>query len=143
MAPVGRRAAASWLGAALLLSGAAGLVFETLWFRLAGLALGNSVWATSIVLASFMAGLATGNAWAGRRVSGWTRPARVYAAIECVIAASGLCLVLGFPYVNTVLAPLFTPLLERPLALNALRACAAFALLMVPATAMGATLPVA
>ena len=47
------------------LSGAAALLFETLWFRQAGLVFGNSVWASSLVLASFMAGLALGNALAG------------------------------------------------------------------------------
>ena len=49
---------------AFFLSGAAGLVFETLWFRQAGLMLGNSVWASSLVMGAFMAGLATGNTWA-------------------------------------------------------------------------------
>ena len=138
-----RRSAALGLGAALLLSGGAGLVFETLWFRLAGLALGNGVWATSLVLASFMAGLAAGNAWAGARSPRWRRPARVYAVIECVVAGAGLTLVLVFPFLNSALAPVFAPFLDRPFALNALRACAAFLLLMVPAVAMGATLPVA
>ena len=118
-------------------------MFEALWFRLAGLALGNGVWATSIVLASFMAGLAAGNAWAGKRAWRWKRPAVVYATIESVVAASGLALVLAFPFLNTALAPVFAPFLDRPLALNALRACTAFLLLMVPAVAMGATLPVA
>ena len=35
-----------------LLSGAAALVFETLWFRQAGLALGHTVWASALVTAS-------------------------------------------------------------------------------------------
>src|SRR5688572_31045813 len=48
------------------LSGAAALLFETLWFRLAGLVFGNSVWAASLVLASFMGGLALGNTLAAR-----------------------------------------------------------------------------
>lgn len=48
-------------------SGAAGLLFETLWFRVAGLTLGNSVWASNVVLASFMAGLAVGNGIAARQ----------------------------------------------------------------------------
>ena len=48
------------------LSGAAALLFETLWFRQAGLALGNSVWAASLITASFMAGLAAGNAGCAR-----------------------------------------------------------------------------
>ena len=44
------------------LSGFAALAFETLWFRQAGLALGNSVWSATLVLSSFMGGLAAGNA---------------------------------------------------------------------------------
>ena len=32
------------------LSGVAALLFETLWFRQAGLAFGNGVWASSLVL---------------------------------------------------------------------------------------------
>jgi predicted membrane-bound spermidine synthase len=47
-------------------SGAAALIFETLWFRRAGLAFGNSVWASALVLSSFMAGMALGNAIAAR-----------------------------------------------------------------------------
>lgn len=45
----------------LFLSGVSALIFETLWFRKIGLVLGNSVWASSIVIAGFMAGLALGN----------------------------------------------------------------------------------
>ena len=46
-------------------SGASALIFEMLWFRQAGLALGNSVWASSLVLSGFMGGLALGNAAGG------------------------------------------------------------------------------
>jgi hypothetical protein len=38
------------------LSGASGLVFESLWFRQAGLAFGSSVWASSLVLAGYTVG---------------------------------------------------------------------------------------
>ena len=41
-------------------SGASALIFETLWFRQAGLAFGNSIWASSLVLSGFMGGLALG-----------------------------------------------------------------------------------
>ena len=63
-------------------SGAAALLFETLWFRQAGLMLGNSVWATTLVTSSFMGGLALGNEWAGRRGERWGRPLRVHAGLE-------------------------------------------------------------
>ncbi len=80
---------------AFLLSGAAALLFETLWFRLSGLALGNSVWASSAVLASFMAGLALGNLVAARRGERVRRPLRLYAALETAVAVLGLGLVLA------------------------------------------------
>ena len=51
---------------AFFVSGAASLVFETLWFHQAGLALGNTVWASSLVLAGFMGGLGLGNGLAAR-----------------------------------------------------------------------------
>ena len=47
-------------------SGASALIFETLWFRQAGLAFGNSIWASSLVLSGFMGGLALGSALAAR-----------------------------------------------------------------------------
>ena len=60
----------------MFLSGAAGVLFETLWFRVAGLTLGNSFWSANIALASFMAGLAAGNAMAVR-VAQKSRPSEL------------------------------------------------------------------
>jgi len=76
------------------LSGTAALVFETVWFREAGLMLGNSVWASSLVLASFMGGLALGNGLAARYAGRARRPLRTYALLETVIGGTGLGLAL-------------------------------------------------
>ena len=123
------------------LSGAAALVFESLWFFQAGLALGNSIWASSLVLASFMAGLAVGNAWVSLRGQAIHRPVRLYAGLEIVIAITGTGIVFGLPGITPGLAPWLEPVSDQPLLLNTLRASAGFALMLVPATAMGATLP--
>ncbi len=123
-------------------SGAAALLFETLWFRQAGLMLGNSVWATSLVTSSFMGGLALGNRLAARRGGRLGRPVLAYAALEATIAAAGLALVLGLPRLTPLVAALLAPWSDWPGTLNAARFALAFALLLVPATAMGATLPV-
>jgi spermidine synthase len=122
-------------------SGAAALMFETLWFRQAGLTFGNSVWASTVVLASFMGGMALGNGLAaalGRRVR---RPIRLFAFTQILIAVSGVVLVYLFPVLTEVLKPLFRLFLDRPALLNALRLFICFALMTVPATAMGMTLP--
>ncbi|MFQ5415508.1 MAG: fused MFS/spermidine synthase [Myxococcota bacterium] len=125
-----------------LLSGAAALLFETLWFRQAGLAFGNSVWASTLVLSGFMGGLALGNAGMVRFGSRIRRPIRFYALLEIGIAASGVALVHVLPSFGGWLAPLFRALLDEPWVLNPLRLALGLALLLVPATAMGATLPV-
>jgi spermidine synthase len=83
--------------AIFLFSGAAALVFETLWFRQTGLVLGNTVWASALVTASFMAGLALGNAFALRRGWSLSRPLRVFAGLEVLVAVAGSGLVLAMP----------------------------------------------
>jgi predicted membrane-bound spermidine synthase len=125
-----------------LLSGCAALLFETLWFRVAGLAFGNGVWASSIVLAAFMAGLAGGNLLAARLADRLARPIRFYAGLELAIGASGAALVLLLPSLTGFLAPLFRLLRDSPWLLNLMRLVISFALMVLPALAMGATLPV-
>src|SRR5256714_7612782 len=64
------------LSGILFLSGTGALIFETLWLRLSGLAFGNSIWAAALILSSFMAGLALGNALAApSKVRRWRPPA--------------------------------------------------------------------
>ena len=121
-------------------SGAAALLFETLWFRQAGLALGNTVWATALVTASFMGGLAIGNAFAARYGRRVRRPLLAFVLMELIVGASGVALVLGFPVVATRLAPLLGSF-ASPATLNVVRVAVAFTLLVVPSSAMGATLP--
>ena len=124
------------------LSGAAALLFETLWFRLAGLTFGNAAWATAAVLASFMAGLALGNVLALRlRVRAAAAPLRIYAAIEGAVGVTGFALVLLLPASTPLLAPLFRAVSGEPLLVAAMRMAIAFLLMLVPASLMGATLP--
>ena len=122
-------------------SGASALIFETLWFRQAGLAFGNSVWASSLVLSGFMGGLALGNALAARYGNRLRNPVRAYAVAEVAIAIAGVGLVYLFPVLGAALAPWLRPLLDHLWVLNPLRLLIAFLLLLIPSTAMGITLP--
>jgi spermidine synthase len=122
-------------------SGAAGLIFEGLWFRQATLCFGSSVWASSLVLSAFMGGLALGGAWAARAGDRLRNPLRVYAALEAIVALSGVALVYALPAFGPLLAPVLLPLSGQALLLHPIRFALAFALLLVPSIAMGATLP--
>ncbi len=130
------------LCAIFFLSGASALLFETLWFRQAGLTFGNSVTASSLVLAAFMGGLALGNGLAARMGIRIVRPVRVYALLEIVIALSGVVIVWILPALNAGLSAFLAGFLDHPLLLNSLRLLLSFALLIAPTTAMGATLPI-
>ena len=129
------------LSGIFFLSGCAALLFESLWFRQTLLAFGSSVWASSLVLSSFMAGVALGNAGAARLGTRLRRPVLAFALLELTVGALGISLVLLLPLLGPWLAPLFRPLLGSDALLQPLRFAVSFALLLGPAVAMGATLP--
>lgn len=129
------------LSGIFFLSGCAALLFESLWFRQTLLAFGSSVWASSLVLSSFMAGIALGNAGAARLGTRLRRPVLAFALLELTVGALGISLVLLLPLLGPWLAPLFGPILGSDALLQPLRFAFSFALLLGPAVAMGATLP--
>src|SRR5215475_15113591 len=93
--------------AVLFLSGTGALIFETLWLRLSGLAFGNSTWATTLILSSFMAGLALGNAIAASsRIRRW-RPLHLYALLEVLVTVLGCTIVFGLPALGDLLRPVW------------------------------------
>src|SRR5436309_16010723 len=77
------------LSGLLFFSGSGALTFETLWLRLSGLAFGNSVWAAALILSSFMAGLALGNAIAASSKIRRLRPLYLYASVEFLVSFFG------------------------------------------------------
>ena len=126
----------------LFLSGTGALIFETLWLRLSGLAFGNSIWAAALILSSFMAGLALGNALAASsRIRRW-RPLYLYAVLEVLVAFFGYTIVFGLPVVGDSIRPVWQMLWNYQPTLLGLRFVLSFLILLVPTTAMGLTLPV-
>src|SRR5256712_9510016 len=120
------------LSAVLFLSGISALIFETLWLRLSGLAFGNSVWAAALILSSFMAGLALGNAIAAvSKVRRW-RPLRFYAELELAVAFFGCTIVFGLPLLGEWLRPIWQTLWNYQPTLISLRFILSFLILLVP-----------
>lgn len=142
MTPVdlGPRRGAVLLGI-FLLSGATSLVYQILWVRVLSLTLGSTVFAISLVISAFMAGLALGSAWLGRRVDRQGAPLRTYAWLELGIGVAALVLPVLFGLLSrSAAAPdsaLGNLVASRPFAF-----VASFLLLLVPTTMMGGTLPV-
>ena len=126
-----------------IFSGASGLIYEVIWMRQLTLIFGSTVFATSTVLTAFMAGLALGSFYFGRKIdeSGQS-PLRMYALLEAGIGA--FCLV--WPLILSVLGALYV-LIHRNVTsefytLSLIRFVLTFAVLLIPSTLMGGTLPV-
>lgn len=122
------------------LSGAAGLILESVFLRQIGLLVGNTPAATGIVLAAFLGGLALGASAASRVADVATSPLRLYGLLEIGAGASGAVVValLG-PWHDVLLAPLRLAGLGP--SGRAVEIALAFTLLGVPASFLGATFP--
>ena len=127
------------------ISGISGLVYEIVWLRMLSRIMGVTIYATSTVLAAFMAGLALGSFLFGRLADRRADWLRLYAGLELLIG----CTALVIPLVLTGSLSLYRtlhhlyPSTGQSLALSALiRAPISFAALVIPTTLMGGTLPV-
>lgn len=127
---------------AFVLSGVAGLILQVAWFRLLALSLGSTLAATSAVLSAFMAGLALGAWFFGRRARAIGNPLRTYALLE---VAAGVSAVVTLPLVanlHVLDRALAGPLADWPTAALAVKLLLAGACLLPATFFMGGTLPV-
>ena len=126
-----------------IFSGASGLIYEVIWMRQLTLVFGSTVFATSTVLTAFMGGLALGSFYFGRKIDESDQsPLRMYALLEAGIGA--FCLV--WPLILSILGALYV-LIHRNVTsefytLSLIRFVLTFAVLLIPSTLMGGTLPV-
>src|SRR6185503_15890681 len=73
-----------------VLSGAAGLIYESIWSRYLALFVGHSAYAQVIVLVIFLGGMSLGAVLAGWRSKQIKNPLFVYAAIEAIVGLIGI-----------------------------------------------------
>ncbi len=123
------------------LSGAAALVYESVWMRSFGLIFGGTTSAVAMVLAVFMGGMALGSALAARRPA--AHPLQAYARVEMFVGATALVtlsLLRGLPWAYGVIVARagLTGTLEH-LGIAALAAL----VLLPPTILLGATVPLA
>ncbi|MHA6205285.1 fused MFS/spermidine synthase [Dyella soli] len=126
---------ATWPTLLLFGSGAASLVYQLLWIKQLSLVVGVEVYAVTVAVSAFFAGLAIGGAWLGRVADRLARPLRLYAWLECAVAALAVTATLLLAHSAAAFAVLeqYTGWLAW---------LWPFALVGVPAVAMGGTLPV-
>jgi len=118
------------------------LVHEVAWTRLLRLVMGNTTFSITTVLCAFMGGLALGSYMGGRIIDRRHDPLRVFAFLEGTIAL--YCFVL--PWLIDGAQPIYLLIYQNThtsfYVFSLIRFVFSGLLLLVPATLMGATLPV-
>ena len=122
------------LGFLIFFSGAAALIYQTLWVKQLSLVVGADVYAITIGVAAFFAGLALGSLYFGKISDRVSNPLLLFARLEGGIALLGLTTTL----LLSRSAALFVLLRES---LGILAWMLPFLLVGVPAFLMGGTLP--
>lgn len=122
-------------------SGATSLVYQSLWARQLNLVFGTSQLAISTTLAAFMAGLALGGFGAARVADRTRRPLATYGVLEVVIGVWALLLPTLLSAGTPLVLAFHRTADPSPPAFAFAQFVLVAALLLVPTTCMGATLP--
>src|SRR5262245_20458189 len=126
---------------ALFLSGAAGLIDEVAWIRLASLLFGSTTLATSSVVAVFFLGLAGGSWLFGRLSPRVSKPLRLYAILEMGLAAFVLTSPASFEAAGLLYGRFYRASPEYGDATWLVRVLLVGAVVLPPAFLMGGSIP--
>jgi spermidine synthase len=144
MTSLSRQTLYSLVSLLFVVSGGLGLLYQIVWFKYLSLFLGNTTYAQTIVLATFMGGLAIGAAWWGRKVDHSKHPLRLYAFLELGI---GLYCYF-YPRLLELLKSIFISIVASSqlpsdgTVVLLLKLLTCFCSLLIPTILMGGTLPI-
>jgi spermidine synthase len=122
-------------------SGVCSLIDEVIWVRLLKLTLGNTVYASSIVVSMFMGGLALGALIMARYADRVKRRLRLYAILEICATMSALALPFVLRFVDGGYRWFYINYHPSPRVLLLVQVFVSALVLLVPAMLMGSTLP--
>jgi spermidine synthase len=122
-------------------SGLSGLIYEVIWTRVLLTVFGATLYAVATVLAAFMGGLALGSLAGGRIADRVSRPLRLYGVLEVLVAVTALAVPFALDLLDPVYRWIYSAGDASFLQLSLIRFCLSFAVLLIPTTCMGATLP--
>jgi len=143
--PLASRFARPAVALLFLLSGASGLVFETLWMRMLTTTFGATTFAISTVLTVFMGGLALGGYLAGRvadRLRRTSTALLIYGGLELVVGGYGLLFPAILDQLHSVHGLIWAQWRPSQYTFALIRFAIVSVVLILPTTAMGATLPI-
>jgi spermidine synthase len=132
----------SALYALFFFSGISGLIYETIWLRMLIRVLGCTAYATAVMLAAFMAGMALGSYLLGRYAADFPNKLRLYALLELGVGITALALTFSLNHLVPLYRLIYGLVHGGRFGLTIFQSVLMFAVLLVPTSLMGGTLPV-
>src|SRR5256714_9046858 len=130
------------LYALFFLSGAAGLIYESIWTRYLALLVGHSAYAQILVLTIFLGGMAVGSFIVGRYSERLRNPLIWYAGVEAAVGLFGLLFHPTFRAASAAAYDsIFPALVASPGAQSAVKWLLAASLILPQSILLGATFP--
>ncbi|MHB8837553.1 MAG: spermine/spermidine synthase domain-containing protein [Gemmatimonadaceae bacterium] len=129
------------LTVAFILSGAAGLIYESIWSRYLGLFVGHSAYAQTIVLVIFLGGMSAGAAWVARTSQSLASPLKWYARAEAACGVLGLGFHGIFVTVTAYCYDVIFPALPGGVGLTVVKWLVAAVLILPQSVLLGTTFP--
>ncbi|MFC1738649.1 fused MFS/spermidine synthase [Planctomycetota bacterium] len=135
------KTAVRWIMAIYFCSGICSLIDEVVWVRLLKLTLGNTVYASAIVVSMFMGGLALGSFIMARYSDQIKKPLRIYAILELCATISALLVPLILHFTDEGYRWFYLKYQMSPVAVILAQIIISALILLAPAMVMGSTLP--
>ena len=131
----------NWIMFIYFFSGACSLIDEVIWVRLLKLTLGNTVYATSIVVSVFLGGLALGALIMSRYSDRVVKRLQLYALLEGLITISALCIPWALKLTDNIYVWFYQAYHPTNTQLLVVQVIISASILLVPTMLMGSTLP--
>jgi len=131
-----------WLPAGLLLAGFVAIVYEVAWTRALAVAIGSSTYAFTIMLATFLLGIAGGSFLAERLLKRRAATVADWGWLQAGIALGALATLPFFDKIDFALMRFIASNLESPALHDAFRFALCSALMVFPTICMGALFPI-
>jgi spermidine synthase len=123
------------------LSGMTALIYEIIWIRPLSLVFGTTVYAVSIIVASFIFGLAIGSWVAGRFTDRLQNPLKYFAFIQILVGFFGILLLPIFDFMPAAYLDLYHLTYPNQPLFMFTQILMSMVMITIPATLMGTTLP--
>ena len=138
-----RQSAFALLIVAVAAAGISSLIYEVLWIRQLGFALGSTQVATSIMLTAFLGGLVGGSLWMGRRADALKNPFGTFVLVEVAAAIAGLASIPTLAWAGRAYVFLATSAGITGMPSMFLRGAFSLVIMAIPALLFGMTFPLA